>query len=202
MPTTSPTLTSRCPWGPPILTPWGIQGLHPPRWASPEPWPHAARLPRMLLPLSGQRLLAEPGTTPITPPCLTSSLQPENIMLQEKHVPKPWIKIIDFGLAQHLEDGVTFKSLCGTPQYIGMGLASPQGVPKQPCSVGCSWDALWGCSEGIPMVGKDPPPQVCREGGGRDGAISSNVVPFPALCSPPAPEVINYEPLSSATDMW
>ncbi|NWZ58583.1 DAPK2 kinase, partial [Haliaeetus albicilla] len=62
-------------------------------------------------------------------------LKPENIMLQEKHVPKPWIKIIDFGLAQHLEDGVTFKSLCGTPQYI-------------------------------------------------------------------APEVINYEPLSSATDMW
>ncbi|XP_074670200.1 death-associated protein kinase 2-like isoform X1 [Strix aluco] len=62
-------------------------------------------------------------------------LKPENIMLQEKDVPKPQIKIIDFGLAQHLEDGVTFKSLCGTPQYI-------------------------------------------------------------------APEVINYEPLSSATDMW
>ncbi|KAM6365399.1 death-associated protein kinase 2-like isoform 1-T1 [Pluvialis apricaria] len=62
-------------------------------------------------------------------------LKPENIMLQEKDVPKPRIKIIDFGLAQHLEDGVTFKSLCGTPQYI-------------------------------------------------------------------APEVINYEPLSSATDMW
>ncbi|XP_052652286.1 death-associated protein kinase 2-like isoform X2 [Harpia harpyja] len=62
-------------------------------------------------------------------------LKPENIMLQEKHVPRPWIKIIDFGLAQHLEDGVTFKSLCGTPQYI-------------------------------------------------------------------APEVINYEPLSSAADMW
>ncbi|NXG72623.1 DAPK2 kinase, partial [Baryphthengus martii] len=62
-------------------------------------------------------------------------LKPENIMLREKDVPKPRIKIIDFGLAQHLEDGVTFKSLCGTPQYI-------------------------------------------------------------------APEVINYEPLSSATDMW
>uniref|UniRef100_A0A669R250 Protein kinase domain-containing protein n=1 Tax=Phasianus colchicus TaxID=9054 RepID=A0A669R250_PHACC len=62
-------------------------------------------------------------------------LKPENIMLQEKDVPKPQIKIIDFGLAQKLEDGVTFKSLCGTPQYI-------------------------------------------------------------------APEVINYEPLSSATDMW
>ncbi|XP_065509750.1 death-associated protein kinase 2-like isoform X2 [Caloenas nicobarica] len=62
-------------------------------------------------------------------------LKPENIMLQDKDVPKPQIKIIDFGLAQRLEDGVTFKSLCGTPQYI-------------------------------------------------------------------APEVINYEPLSSATDMW
>ncbi|XP_042749997.1 death-associated protein kinase 2-like [Lagopus leucura] len=62
-------------------------------------------------------------------------LKPENIMLQEKDVPKPQIKIIDFGLAQKLEHGVTFKSLCGTPQYI-------------------------------------------------------------------APEVINYEPLSSATDMW
>uniref|UniRef100_A0A8C5TCJ7 Protein kinase domain-containing protein n=1 Tax=Malurus cyaneus samueli TaxID=2593467 RepID=A0A8C5TCJ7_9PASS len=56
-------------------------------------------------------------------------------MLQEKDVPKPWIKIIDFGLAQQLEDGIAFKSLCGTPQYI-------------------------------------------------------------------APEVINYEPLSPATDMW
>ncbi|XP_016159479.1 PREDICTED: death-associated protein kinase 2-like [Ficedula albicollis] len=62
-------------------------------------------------------------------------LKPENIMLQEKGVPKPWIKIIDFGLAQQLEDGTTFRSLCGTPQYI-------------------------------------------------------------------APEVINYEPLSPATDMW
>uniref|UniRef100_A0A8C8SM35 non-specific serine/threonine protein kinase n=1 Tax=Pelusios castaneus TaxID=367368 RepID=A0A8C8SM35_9SAUR len=62
-------------------------------------------------------------------------LKPENIMLLEKDVPNPKIKIIDFGLAQKLEDGVIFKSLCGTPQYI-------------------------------------------------------------------APEVINYEPLSSATDMW
>ncbi|XP_039947433.1 death-associated protein kinase 2-like isoform X4 [Hirundo rustica] len=62
-------------------------------------------------------------------------LKPENIMLQEKDVPKPRIKIIDFGLAQQLEDGITFRSLCGTPQYI-------------------------------------------------------------------APEVVNYEPLSPATDMW
>ncbi|XP_074385558.1 death-associated protein kinase 2-like isoform X2 [Zonotrichia albicollis] len=62
-------------------------------------------------------------------------LKPENIMLQDKDVPKPRIKIIDFGLAQQLQDGITYRSLCGTPQYI-------------------------------------------------------------------APEVINYEPLSPATDMW
>lgn len=40
-------------------------------------------------------------------------------MLSQKDVPNPRIKIIDFGLAQKLEEGVTFKSLCGTPQYIG-----------------------------------------------------------------------------------
>ncbi|XP_048365513.1 death-associated protein kinase 2-like isoform X3 [Sphaerodactylus townsendi] len=62
-------------------------------------------------------------------------LKPENIMLFQKDVPNPRIKIIDFGLAQKLEEGATFKSLCGTPQYI-------------------------------------------------------------------APEVINYEALSCATDMW
>ncbi|XP_078526288.1 death-associated protein kinase 2-like [Lissotriton helveticus] len=62
-------------------------------------------------------------------------LKPENMMLLEKEVPEPKIKIIDFGLAQKIDVGVSFKSLCGTPQYI-------------------------------------------------------------------APEVINYEPLSTATDMW
>ncbi|KAG8147029.1 hypothetical protein E2320_014098 [Naja naja] len=62
-------------------------------------------------------------------------LKPENIMLLVKDAPNPKIKIIDFGLAQKLEEGVAYKSLCGTPQYI-------------------------------------------------------------------APEVINYEALSTATDMW
>ncbi|XP_048849276.1 death-associated protein kinase 2-like [Brienomyrus brachyistius] len=62
-------------------------------------------------------------------------LKPENIMLSDKKVPFPQIKIIDFGLAQYLTPGVGYRSSCGTPQYI-------------------------------------------------------------------APEVIRYEPLSSATDMW
>lgn len=32
--------------------------------------------------------------------------------------------------------------------------------------------------------------------------LSPLMSPPPALRSPSAPEVINYEPLSSATDMW
>ncbi|XP_018593893.1 death-associated protein kinase 2 [Scleropages formosus] len=45
-------------------------------------------------------------------------LKPENIMLSDKLVPHPHIKIIDFGLAQHLTQGEEYRSLCGTPQYI------------------------------------------------------------------------------------
>ena len=62
-----------------------------------------------------------------------------------------------------------------------------------------------GCSAGTwrrDPRGGDGTPWVCREGGGWDGAVPSNVPPLPTLHSPPAPEVINYEPLSSATDMW
>uniref|UniRef100_W5MKK4 Si:dkey-240h12.4 n=1 Tax=Lepisosteus oculatus TaxID=7918 RepID=W5MKK4_LEPOC len=47
-------------------------------------------------------------------------LKPENIMLLDKVVPHPHIKLIDFGLAQRLDEAVEFKSLCGTPQYIGV----------------------------------------------------------------------------------
>lgn len=68
-------------------------------------------------------------------------------MLQEKDAPKPWIKIIDFGLAQQLEDGITFKSLCGTPQYIGTGLAHPWGSLL--CS-GLLWGATARAGDGTP----------------------------------------------------
>lgn len=70
-------------------------------------------------------------------------------MLQEKDVPKPQIKIIDFGLAQKLEDGVIFKSLCGTPQYIGMELLAGLGGQWDPWRPSCkgadeSWDSFTG----------------------------------------------------------
>ncbi|XP_040268514.1 death-associated protein kinase 2-like isoform X1 [Bufo bufo] len=65
-------------------------------------------------------------------------LKPENIMLLEKDVPHPRIKIIDFGLAQKLEDGTVFKSLCGTPQYIAPEVINYEqlGPPTDMWSIG------------------------------------------------------------------
>lgn len=116
-----------------------------------------------LILLSFPGCCCNPRHPSIIPLCPALFPQPENIMLQDKDVPKPWIKIIDFGLAQQLEDGIIFKSLCGTPQYIGTGLAPPWGSLL--CSAllwGCCWTALGGHSKGW---GWDP--QTCREGDGR-----------------------------------
>lgn len=45
--------------------------------------------------------------------------QPENIMLSDKKAPNPDIKIIDFGMAHCFIQGEEYKSMGGTPQYIG-----------------------------------------------------------------------------------
>ncbi|MGH0120211.1 UNVERIFIED_CONTAM: hypothetical protein FKN15_006372 [Acipenser sinensis] len=45
-------------------------------------------------------------------------LKPENIMLLDKNVPLPHIKLIDFGLAHKIEDGVEFKNIFGTPEFV------------------------------------------------------------------------------------
>ncbi|XP_028911939.1 death-associated protein kinase 2-like [Ornithorhynchus anatinus] len=65
-------------------------------------------------------------------------LKPENIMLKQKDIPCPQIKIIDFGLAQRLQEGVEFKSSCGTPQYVAPELVNfqPLGVPADMWSIG------------------------------------------------------------------
>ncbi|KAJ8386458.1 hypothetical protein AAFF_G00169280 [Aldrovandia affinis] len=57
-------------------------------------------------------------------------LKPENIMLSDKDAPLPNIKIIDFGLAQHLPQGEEYKSMAGTPQYIG-----PEVINYEPLTV-------------------------------------------------------------------
>lgn len=45
--------------------------------------------------------------------------KPENIMLLDKNLPIPYIKLIDFGLAHEIEDGVEFKNIFGTPEFVG-----------------------------------------------------------------------------------
>ncbi|CAL8373770.1 unnamed protein product [Arctogadus glacialis] len=45
-------------------------------------------------------------------------LKPENIILLDKNVPVPRIKIIDFGLAHKIEAGTEFKEIFGTAEFV------------------------------------------------------------------------------------
>uniref|UniRef100_A0AAQ6IIG7 non-specific serine/threonine protein kinase n=1 Tax=Anabas testudineus TaxID=64144 RepID=A0AAQ6IIG7_ANATE len=45
-------------------------------------------------------------------------LKPENIMLLDRNVSLPRIKIIDFGLARKIEAGADFKDIFGTPEFV------------------------------------------------------------------------------------
>uniref|UniRef100_W5KTW5 non-specific serine/threonine protein kinase n=1 Tax=Astyanax mexicanus TaxID=7994 RepID=W5KTW5_ASTMX len=45
-------------------------------------------------------------------------LKPENIMLLDKNVPLPRIKLIDFGLAHKIAEGAEFKNIFGTPEFV------------------------------------------------------------------------------------
>lgn len=129
--------------------------------------------------------------------CQSSLLspQPENIMLSQRDVPNPRIKIIDFGLAQKLEEGTTFKSLCGTPQYIGEGRRGGGHTPGQQDWASLRWWLSWA------ML---PAPLTSVAAGHPVGLAEAvgDSAPPPTVSSPAAPEVINYEALSSATDMW
>ncbi|KAJ8287945.1 hypothetical protein COCON_G00006040 [Conger conger] len=65
-------------------------------------------------------------------------LKPENIMLLDKEVQHPHIKVIDFGLAHFLTPGEEYRSLCGTPQYIAPEVINyePLGVSADMWSIG------------------------------------------------------------------
>ncbi|XP_029023905.1 death-associated protein kinase 2 [Betta splendens] len=54
-------------------------------------------------------------------------LKPENIMLLDKALPHPNIKLIDFGLAHRFVPGEEYRSTSGTPQYI-----APEVINNQP----------------------------------------------------------------------
>ncbi|XP_032902579.1 death-associated protein kinase 3 [Amblyraja radiata] len=57
-------------------------------------------------------------------------LKPENIMLLDKNVPNPRIKLIDFGIAHKIEDGNEFKNIFGTPEFV-----APEIVNYEPLAL-------------------------------------------------------------------
>ncbi|XP_058485325.1 death-associated protein kinase 2a [Solea solea] len=65
-------------------------------------------------------------------------LKPENIMLLEKNVPLPRIKLIDFGLAHKIEAGVEFKNIFGTPEFVAPEIVNyePLGLEADMWSIG------------------------------------------------------------------
>uniref|UniRef100_A0A8C0G2W9 non-specific serine/threonine protein kinase n=1 Tax=Chelonoidis abingdonii TaxID=106734 RepID=A0A8C0G2W9_CHEAB len=73
-------------------------------------------------------------------------LKPENIMLLDKNIPIPHIKVIDFGLAHKIEDGVEFKNIFGTPEFV-----APEIVNYEPLGINFSSKVLSGAS---PFLGE------------------------------------------------
>uniref|UniRef100_A0A4W5N7S4 Death associated protein kinase 3 n=1 Tax=Hucho hucho TaxID=62062 RepID=A0A4W5N7S4_9TELE len=59
-------------------------------------------------------------------------LKPENIMLLDKNVPNPRIKLIDFGIAHQIKAGNEFKNIFGTPEFVGETIEiCPKSVIKR-----------------------------------------------------------------------
>uniref|UniRef100_A0A2K6F0Y7 Death associated protein kinase 2 n=1 Tax=Propithecus coquereli TaxID=379532 RepID=A0A2K6F0Y7_PROCO len=59
-------------------------------------------------------------------------------MLLDKNIPIPHIKLIDFGLAHEIEDGVEFKSIFGTPEFVAPEIVNyePLGLEADMWSIG------------------------------------------------------------------
>ncbi|XP_072516507.1 death-associated protein kinase 2a [Salminus brasiliensis] len=65
-------------------------------------------------------------------------LKPENIMLLDKNVPLPRIKLIDFGLAHKIAEGAEFKNIFGTPEFVAPEIVNyePLGLEADMWSIG------------------------------------------------------------------
>ncbi|NWR24573.1 DAPK3 kinase, partial [Emberiza fucata] len=66
-------------------------------------------------------------------------LKPENIMLLDKNVPNPRIKLIDFGIAHKIEAGNEFKNIFGTPEFVAL---EGTGLQDEPPHLGL--EPFWG----------------------------------------------------------
>ncbi|NXV73708.1 DAPK3 kinase, partial [Atlantisia rogersi] len=71
-------------------------------------------------------------------------LKPENIMLLDKNIPIPHIKLIDFGLAHKIEDGVEFKNIFGTPEFV-----APEIVNYEPLGLAAD---MWTAAFLFPLI--------------------------------------------------
>lgn len=65
-------------------------------------------------------------------------LKPENIMLLDKNVQNPRIKLIDFGIAHQIKDGNEFKNIFGTPEFVAPEIVNyePLGLEADMWSIG------------------------------------------------------------------
>ncbi|XP_022046206.2 death-associated protein kinase 2 isoform X1 [Acanthochromis polyacanthus] len=65
-------------------------------------------------------------------------LKPENIMLLDRNVTLPRIKLIDFGLAHKIEAGADFKNIFGTPEFVAPEIVNyePLGLEADMWSIG------------------------------------------------------------------
>ncbi|XP_064424391.1 death-associated protein kinase 3 [Latimeria chalumnae] len=65
-------------------------------------------------------------------------LKPENIMLLDKKVVSPRIKLIDFGIAHKIEAGNEFKNIFGTPEFVAPEIVNyePLGLEADMWSIG------------------------------------------------------------------
>jgi hypothetical protein len=61
-------------------------------------------------------------------------------MLLDRNVPKPRIKIIDFGLAHKIDFGNEFKNIFGTPEFVGKSPLPLGSLVSHPQSTG--WISL------------------------------------------------------------
>lgn len=109
--------------------------------------------------------------------------QPENIMLLDKNVPNPRIKLIDFGIAHQIKAGNEFKNIFGTPEFVGESLWPPKYSLPALCQI-VSMQWVRPCERVI--VASD---YICFE-------LKGSFLCFTA------PEIVNYEPLGLEADMW